>query len=114
MNNIYNARIKELMRAQKKTQRDLAGVLGMTQPAVHKRLEGDSTFDIDQLIKICEYLEVDLATFLYESAGMPPPKQKAQILSPDDLLVILNRRHEEVLGKLDEISRQLARQNRQN
>jgi len=106
--NKYNERIKRYMREQKRSQQNIADLLGMKQPSVYARLNSDKTFEIEDLIKLCGYFGVSISEFLYE--GMEENKKPpAQILSPDDLLMIFNKRHDEVMNRLSEIIRLLSK-----
>lgn len=100
--NVYNERIKRLMREQKKTQQDLSDLLGIAQPTVHQRLASERTFDIEDLLKICGFFKVPLNDFLYEGEDQEK-KTAGPILAPEDLLAISTRRHNEILGQISEI-----------
>lgn len=53
----------ELARANR-TQQTLAAHLHLSQPAVSRRLSGDVSFSIDELVSIAEYLSVDVTLFV--------------------------------------------------
>lgn len=56
----------ELARASR-TQQSLAAHLHLSQPAVSRRLSGDVSFSIDELVSIAAYLGIDVAVFVPQS-----------------------------------------------
>ncbi len=57
MSNKYHD-LKVLMFARKKTQRDIAEVLNITEASVNAKLNGRSDFTIREAETITEYLEI--------------------------------------------------------
>lgn len=53
----------ELARASR-TQQSLAAHLHLSQPAISRRLSGDVSFSIDELVSIAAYLDVEVALFV--------------------------------------------------
>lgn len=53
----------ELARANR-TQQTLAAHLHLSQPAVSRRLSGEVSFSIDELVSIAEYLSVEVSLFV--------------------------------------------------
>lgn len=53
----------ELARAGR-TQQSLAAHLHLSQPAVSRRLSGDVSWSIDELVSVAEYLSVEVSVFV--------------------------------------------------
>lgn len=57
--------VAELIRAElarrKSSQGDLAGVLSLSQPAIHRRMTGKVAWRVDELTKVAEYLGVPVS-----------------------------------------------------
>lgn len=58
------AEVRAELARQRKTQRDIADVLGLPQSAVWLRLNGDRSFRAEELVRIADALGVPVATFL--------------------------------------------------
>lgn len=58
------ARVRAEMAIQRKGQGDLARVLGLSQAAVSRRLHGHVAFDVDELVRVAEFLGKNAADFL--------------------------------------------------
>jgi len=50
------------------SQTALAEILGMSQPALSKRLLGKQVFDVDELTRVAEALQLDVAVLLWHPA----------------------------------------------
>lgn len=62
------AEVRAEMARQRLTQRDVAKVLDLTQPAVQLRLVGTRAFRAEELVKLADALGVPAAQFLAEDA----------------------------------------------
>ena len=58
------ANVRAEMARQRKRQADLGEVLGLTQGAVSKRLNGAVALDVDEVGKIARFLDVSVASLL--------------------------------------------------
>lgn len=58
--------IRAEMARQEKDQRDIAPVLGISQPQVSMRLQGRIAIRVDELQKIADYLDVPVGRFYDE------------------------------------------------
>lgn len=58
------ANVRAEMARQRKRQADLGEVLGLTQGAVSKRLNGAVALDVDEVGKIARFLDVPVASLL--------------------------------------------------
>lgn len=69
-----NAQVGELvhqhMWRNKVTQTALAAILGISQPAVARKLRGERPFSVDELLAAAEFLNVAITEFL-PNAGNP-------------------------------------------
>lgn len=63
--------VRLAMRHKRKTQSDLAEVLGFTRQAVSRRLTGQTDFSVTELQKLAEFLDVPPADLL-DVAGIRP------------------------------------------
>ena len=61
------AEIRALMARQNRKQVDLAAHLGMSQPAVSTRLNGQQALTIDELIAIGTFLRADVPSILRDA-----------------------------------------------
>lgn len=61
--------IKELLKDADMTQNDLANALHITKSAVSQNLNGKSTFDLQNLVRIAELFEISLDTLLDMKSG---------------------------------------------
>lgn len=52
------------MARRRVTQDQVAALLGMSQPQISKRLLGEIPFDLGELRRIAEFLDVPVMTFL--------------------------------------------------
>lgn len=53
---------------QKKPQRELAEILGISQQQVSERVRGDVEWRISELVRVARWLDVPLASFVPEPA----------------------------------------------
>lgn len=64
--------VAEVIRAElarrKSSQGDLAEVLSLSQPAIHRRMAGKVAWRVDELNKVAEYLGVPVAEIMAASA----------------------------------------------
>jgi len=51
------------------SQTDLAGVLGLSQAAVSRRVNGLTAFDVDELIDVAKWLGVSVSLLLGEGVA---------------------------------------------
>lgn len=58
-----------LMRRRGMTQRQLGALLGLAQPSVSDRIAGRVVFDIEELDKVADALEVPLSSLLPSKAS---------------------------------------------
>ena len=69
-----NAQVGELvhqhMWRNKVTQTAMAAILGISQPAVARKLRGERPFSVDELLAAAEFLNVAITEFL-PNAGSP-------------------------------------------
>lgn len=67
-NTTTGARLAEALRAemarQRRSQTELAQYLGISQPAVSRRLNGDTPLDVDELYRIARFLDRPATDFL--------------------------------------------------
>lgn len=61
--------IRAEMARRRLSQTELAGVLGISQTAVSRRLSGDTRFSVDELLKVAGWLGVPAASLLPEVAA---------------------------------------------
>jgi transcriptional regulator with XRE-family HTH domain len=66
------AAVRDALRVRKIRQRDLAAVLGLSQPAVSNRLTGHTAFTLDELDAIAKHFDVPVSRLLE-----PEPAQVA-------------------------------------
>jgi transcriptional regulator with XRE-family HTH domain len=71
--NTYATRVAASVRAElarkKITQGQLADALGMTQPAISRRVSGQLPFDVDEIQRIAEFLSVPVTQFMTEDVA---------------------------------------------
>lgn len=60
------AAVRGLLASHRRTQRQLASVLGITQSSVSKRLTGQAEFSASELLAIAAWLQVEPARVLGE------------------------------------------------
>lgn len=63
---VVAARVRGRMAEQRKTQADLAAALGVSQPAVSRRLYGHVPFDVGEIVKVADFLGVPASALLPE------------------------------------------------
>lgn len=56
--------VRLAMRRKRKTQADMAVVLGFTRQAVSRRLTGQTDFSVTELQRIADFLEVSAADLI--------------------------------------------------
>ena len=61
--------IKKLLKEQSMTQEDLAKLLNISKSAVSQNLNGKSSFDLQNLMKISEYFDISLNELLSQKSG---------------------------------------------
>lgn len=64
------AEVRALMGRHRVSQTGLASVLGMSQSAMSRRLNGEQPFDLDELVKVARYFGVTLAGLLSDATGV--------------------------------------------
>lgn len=70
MNTLVGELVHQHMWRGKVTQTAIANVLGISQPAVARKLRGDRPFSVDELLNVAEFLNVPITEFL-PNAGNP-------------------------------------------
>jgi len=60
--------IRACMARGQHTQGELATVLGLSQPSVSSRLKGDVAWDVDELAKVAQWLDVSLSELIASAA----------------------------------------------
>lgn len=68
------ASVRAEMARRRKSQADLAALLGTSQAAVSRRLSGAVAFDVDELTVIAEHLGVPLVALLADAPHPPSPR----------------------------------------
>lgn len=63
------AEVRAELARQRKPQRQLGEVIGLSQTAAWRRLKGDIPFDVAELDKIADWLGVPLANFFPERSA---------------------------------------------
>lgn len=58
------ASIRAEMAVQRRSQVELADLLGLSQPGVSRRMLGQTPLDVNELVAIAEFLGKDVAYFL--------------------------------------------------
>lgn len=52
-------KLKGKLTEKKKTYEDCAMVLGISVTAFNNKINGDSSFNLPEIVKLCEYLELE-------------------------------------------------------
>lgn len=87
------ATIKRQLKAQGRTYRDVAQVLGLSEPSI-KRLFASERFTVARLAQVSQWLGFTMAELLHESAASVPqlhtltPAQETQLVSDTKLLLV--------------------------
>lgn len=58
------AEVRALMARHRRSQAQIAAVLGMTQTAVSRRLHGTPAFTIAELVRLADHFDVPLASLI--------------------------------------------------
>jgi len=58
------AEVRAALARKRISQRQLANLLGLTQPVVWRRLRGDVAFSVDELQAVAEALEVPVSSLI--------------------------------------------------
>lgn len=61
---VVGATVRAELSRRGKSQTDLAAVLGLTQPAVSKRLRGVTPFDVNELAAVAAALDLDMSVLI--------------------------------------------------
>ena len=73
INAVVGELVHQHMWRQKVTQTALARVLGVSQPAIAKKVRGERPFSIDELLTVAAHLDLPI-TALLPNAGKPDPE----------------------------------------
>jgi predicted XRE-type DNA-binding protein len=73
INAVVGELVHQHMWRQKITQTALAQVLGVSQPAIAKKVRGERPFSIDELLTVAAHLNLPI-TDLLPNAGRPDPE----------------------------------------
>lgn len=80
---MFNVRIKSLRTSKKKTQQDIADLLGITRPAYTAYEQGNRTPDNETIQKLADYYGVSL-DYLFGRTDIPNPIQDLAAHRSDD------------------------------
>ncbi|NHM28888.1 helix-turn-helix transcriptional regulator [Desulfofundulus sp. TPOSR] len=73
------ARIKQLRKAKKLSQRELADLTSISQPVINRLENNTRAADVDSLKRICSALGITLAEFFADQAPELPPDIRQMI-----------------------------------
>ena len=65
------AEVRAVLARKRSSQRQLAKALGLTQPVIWRRLQGDMQFRVDELQAVAEFVEVPVSTLFPGDAATP-------------------------------------------
>ena len=60
MSTVNTAYISELLKHRKRTRRDLARALGLSEAGLSHKFTGRRRFSVAEVVKIAQFLEIDL------------------------------------------------------
>jgi len=95
--------VTQIMKRQKKTQREIQKKLGWGQSYISQLVNGEKSLRMDQLFTLLDALEVRPPAFFAELYSLDPPDELARL----DEVVQLAQRIQDLRNGLDKVSLRL-------